>query len=278
MPRFGDRRSRTSARQITLDENSHQGIAEQEVRSTYLPEQNPGAPIAGPLSSSEPVYVIAERMVSHPSSGITRYEGGPGRGRARLWQKDELIEARTLVLERDSRRLTAEGEVITLFLEGGGESPQRSRSPIRTSAERMVYTDHDRRAHYQGGVILRRGDSTLKAATLDAHLLPADQVQPGQSRLQRVLARGGVEMLDSSAGRQRSGAAELAEYFASEQKIVLRGGQPYLYDPQRGYTRGPELTYYIRDDRILVRGDSAARTVTEHRVRTRRKAPPQQPP
>ena len=277
-PEIWDRRSRTSARQITLDEDSNQGTARQQVRSTYLPQQNPGSAAAGLLSGSDPVYVIAEGMVSQPSRGVTRYEGGPGQGRVRLWQKGEVIEARTLVLERQPRRLTAEDEVVTLFLEAGTESQQQVRSPIRISAQRLVYTDQDRRAHYQGGVLLRRGDSLVKAATLEAHLLPANQEQAGHSRLQRAVARGGVEILDFSAGRQRKGAANVAEYFASEEKMILRGGQPYLYDPQRGYTRGPELTYYIRDDRIFVDGDGAARTVTEHRVRARQQKALRQPP
>ena len=277
-PEIGDRRSRTSARRITLDEDSSQGTAEQQVRSTYLPQQNPGPAVAGPLSGSDPVHVIAERMLSQPSRGATRYEGGPGRKRVRLWQKGDVIEARTLVLEREPRRLTAEGEVVTLFLEAGAKSPQQARSPIRIRAQRLVYTDQDRRAHYQGGVVLQRGDSVVKAVTLEAHLLPANQVCAGQSRLQRAVARGGVEILDFSAGRQRSGAADVAEYFASEEKMILRGGQPYLYDLQRGYTRGSELTYYIRDDRIFVDGDGAARTVTEHRVPTRQQKPPPQPP
>ncbi len=277
-PEVWDRQSRTSARQITLDEDSKQGTAKQQVRSTYVPQQNPGSAGAGPLSGSDPVHVIAERMVSQPNRGVIRYEGGPGRGRVRLWQKGEVIEARTLVLERERRRLTAQEEVVTLFPEAGAKSEQQTRSPIRISAQRLVYTDQDRRAHYQGGVLLRRGDSVVKASTLEAHLLPANQEQAGHSRLQRAVARGGVEILDFSAGQQRRAAADTAEYFSSEEKVILRGGQPYVYDPQRGYTRGPELTYYIRDDRIFVDGDGEARTVTEHRVRTRQQKPPPQRP
>ena len=277
-PEVWDRQSRTSARQITLDEDSKQGTATQQVRSTYLPQQNPGSAGAGPLSGSDPVHVIAERMVSQHSRGVIRYEGGPGRGRVRLWQKGEVIEARTLVLERERRRLTAQDEVVTLFPEAGAKSEQQARSPIQISAQRLVYTDQDRRAYYQGGVLLRRGDSVVKATTLEAHLLPANQAQAGHSRLQRAVARGGVEILDFSAGQQRRGAADMAEYFSSEEKVILRGGQPYVYDPQRGYTRGAELTYYIRDDRFFVDGDGATRTVTEHRVRTRQQKPPPQRP
>ncbi len=277
-PEVWDRQSRTSARQITLDEDSKQGTAKQQVRSTYLPQQNSGSAGAGPLSGSDPVHVIAERMVSQPNRGVIRYEGGPGQGRVRLWQKGEVIEARTLVLEREPRRLTAQDEVVTLFPEAGAKSEQQARSPIRISAQRLVYTDQDRRAHYQGGVLLRQGDSVVKAATLEAHLLPANQEQAGHSCLQRAVARGGVEIVDFSAGQQRRGAADMAEYFASEEKVILRGGQPYVYDPQRGYTRGAELTYYIRDDRIFVDGDGETRTVTEHRVRTRQQKPPPQRP
>lgn len=269
-PEVWDASTRTSARQITLDQKTNEGLAEGDVRSTHLAEEKPERPVPGPLSAKEPAHVIAERMVSNSRTGVTRYEGGPSGKRVRLWQKEDLILARTLVLEREERRMTAEGEVVTVLVESAAASSSQRRQPVWISAERMVYTDHDRRARYERRVLLRRQDSTTTAALLDAYLLPAEQVKPGQSRLERALARGNVEIQESSDGKVRRAAAELAEYLSAEEKMILSGGEPYLFDEQRGYTRGRQLTYYIRDDRIFVHGDGAARAVTEHRVTTRR--------
>jgi len=269
-PEVWDAHTRTSARQITLDQKTNDGIAEGDVRSTHLPEEKSGRPVPGTLSAREPVHVVAARMVSNSKTGLTRYEGGSAGKRVRLWQKEDLIFARTLVLEREARRMTAEGDVTTLLVEGAQNGAVGARRPISISAERMIYTEQDRRAHYEGRVLLRRQESTTRSAALDAYLLPAEEVKPGQSRLERAVARGNVEIQELAAGRLRRAAAEVAEYSSSDEKMTLSGGEPYLFDEQRGYTRGRQLTYYMRDDRIFVHGDAAARTVTEHRVATRR--------
>jgi lipopolysaccharide export system protein LptA len=212
---------------------------------------------------------------------VTRYESAPGGWRVRLWQNKDVIEARTVVLEREERRLTAQGEVTTVFTEsspGATAAPvatpapadERPSRPIFISADSLVYTDADRRAHYERRVLLRREASTIKSAALDTYLLPADEVKPGQSRLERALARGAVQIMETSPRGKRRGAAEMAEYVSAEDKMVLSGGEPYIFDEQRGYTRGRQLTYYVRDDRIFVHGDNVARTVTEQRVTKRR--------
>ncbi len=276
-PEVWDAHARTSARQITLDQKTDTGTAEHEVRSTHVPEEKPGQAGPGLLSGKDPVHVIAERMVSNTKTGVTRYEAGSGGKRVRLWQKEDVIEARTILLERKERRLTAEGDVATVLVEAvsdsplpnSGPAPGAARRPIFIRAEHLVYTDHDRRAHYERGVVMRRPASTLKAAALDAYLFPAEEVKPGQSRLERAVARGSVEIVESSPDGMRRAGAELAEYLSAEEKMVLSGGDPYVYDEQRGYTRGRQLTYYVRDDRIFVHGEQGSRTVTEHSV-TRR--------
>jgi lipopolysaccharide export system protein LptA len=296
-PEVWDTHDRTSARQITLNQSDDSGLAEGEVRSTHVPEEKDGRPAStGPLAGKDPVHILAERMVSASRGAVTRYESAPGGPRVRLWQDKDVIEARTVVVERDERRLTAEGDVASVFTESSGDSgnkpPSGSRPPglsrgadpqaatgqvgslspqrpVFISGDNMVYTDNDRKAHYQGHVLLRRAENTMRSAALDAYLVPADQAKPGQSRLERALARGTVKISESSARGPRRAAAEIAEYFVADDKMVLSGGDPYIFDEQRGYTRGRQLTYYVRDDRIFVHGDGVARTVTEQRVTKR---------
>lgn len=281
-PEVRDSHTRTSARRITLDQKNDTSMAEQEVRSTHVPEEKAGKTAStGPLSGKEPVHAIADRMVSSGRGAVTRYESAPDGPRVRLWQDQDVIEARGVVIEREQRRMTAQGEVATVLSERAGASPQAAGAaagqpkpggqaqPVFVTADSLVYTDNDQRAHYQGRVVLRRQESALRAVALDAFLVPAEQVKPGESRLERAMARGAVRIDESSARGVLRAAAEAAEYVAAEDKMVLSGGQPYIFDEQRGYTRGRQLTYYTRDDRIFVHGDGIARTVTEQRVTQR---------
>jgi lipopolysaccharide export system protein LptA len=296
-PEVWDSHTRTSARRIILDQKNDTGIAEQEVRSTHVPEEKAGKTAStGPLTGKGPVHAIAARMVSGARGAVTRYESAPGGPRVRLWQDQDVMEARSILIEREQQRMTAQGEVATVFSERAGAPPQAApqnprppapaagaaagaaagqpnqsgpAQPIFITADSLIYTDNEQRAHYQGRVVLRRQESVMRSAALDVFLVPAEEVKPGQSRLERAMARGAVRIDESSARGVRRAAADIAEYVAAEDKMVLSGGEPYIFDEQRGYTRGRQLTYYTRDDRIFVHGDGAARTITEQRVTQR---------
>jgi lipopolysaccharide export system protein LptA len=306
-PEVWDDERRTSARQITLDQKNDSGVADQDVRTVYLPREAAKSPtggtpertqrgIAGPLSARDPVYVIAAHMEANSRTGVTRYQSAPNGPRVRLWQNHDVIEARALVFDRDERKLTAEGQVATVLVESSTSAPARTPSsetrapagapgaparggvpaaasdvrPIRITAETMVYTDSDHRAHYERQVTLRRLGTVVNSASLDAYLIPSDQATPGESRLERAVARGSVEIQDGSPGAERRAGAESAEYTTADEKMILSGGQPYVFDEQSGYTRGRQLTYYVRNDSIFVHGDASSRTFTEQRVKKRR--------
>jgi hypothetical protein len=55
-------------------------------------------------------------------------------------------------------------------------------------------------------------------------------------------------------------------YTAEDQKFVLSGGNPTLYDAQEGTTTGRQLTFHIADDTIIVDSAEGMRTLTKHRV------------
>jgi lipopolysaccharide export system protein LptA len=64
----------------------------------------------------------------------------------------------------------------------------------------------------------------------------------------------------------RRGTADRGVYTAVDQKFVLSGGTPTLYDGSEGATTGRELTFYIADDTIIVDSGNGQRTLTRHRV------------
>jgi hypothetical protein len=55
-------------------------------------------------------------------------------------------------------------------------------------------------------------------------------------------------------------------YTASEDKFVLTGGPPSIFDAEHGKITGDSLTFYNRDDRVLVEGGNSSPTVTQTQV------------
>ena len=55
-------------------------------------------------------------------------------------------------------------------------------------------------------------------------------------------------------------------YTAAEDKFVMTGGPPSIFDAERGKITGDSLTFYKRDDRVLVEGKETSPAVTTTRV------------
>ncbi len=263
--RVWDETSSTTGDFLFLDQKEDFFRAEGKVTSIHRDKPHPGRPAAAApealFSTDRPLYATAARLESRDGSRRLEYSGS-----ARLWQEGNSIRADRLRLDRDGRVLSAQGNVESLLVEQGP-----SRRLLRVTADALLYTDQNRRALYTGNVALRREGMTVKAPQLEAFLRPEKSTGPGESRLERALASGGVEILETpAAGRpllSRRATAENAEYVSGEERVVLRGGRPAIEQPGRGSTQGEELTYYLGDDRLLVKGQPGARSRTRQRLK-----------
>lgn len=86
--------------------------------------------------------------------------------------------------------------------------------------------------------------------------------EQGASQINRAVGRGGVVVEEGD----RRATAETGVYTAEDQKFVLSGGNPTIYDASEGTTVGRELTFYIASDTIIVDSGNGLRTLTKHRV------------
>jgi lipopolysaccharide export system protein LptA len=77
-----------------------------------------------------------------------------------------------------------------------------------------------------------------------------------------MVAEGNVVVQE--LGRKATGN-ELA-YTVADDKFVLSGGTPSIFDAERGKIRGDSLTFFRHDDRVLVEGKDSSPTVTQTRV------------
>jgi lipopolysaccharide export system protein LptA len=268
----------TTADRMRINRVTGEALAEGTVKSTYseMKEQPSGALLA----SSSPIHVTASTMTTRSNpSGIAVYSGN-----VRLWQDANMIEAPTIQFDRNHRAVVAEGSaqhpVRTTLIQsekanraengsklgqkGTGPSPS---TPITITGLKLTYADSERKIHYQGGVVAKAAEFTASADTLDAVLLPRSQSTSNQSiatpgQLDRIMAQGNVVIQQPN----RRAEGQKLVYTVAEDKFVLSGGPPSIFDAEQGKITGVSLTFFRRDDRVLVEGEASNPVVTQTRV------------
>ncbi|HWR51640.1 MAG TPA: LptA/OstA family protein [Bryobacteraceae bacterium] len=263
--RFQDAAGSVAADRIDVAQNTGDLVAEGNVVSTRMPEQKAKSSSAM-LSSEEPMEGRARRMTTADRNRRIRYEGS-----AVVWQGSNRLSGEAIDINRAERKLSARGKVRTQFADersptaGGPQGkaavPARAPAFVVVEASALDYNEADRIAHYTGGARLMRPGMDVRAAEIRAFLNDSS----ADSTLDRAIADGGVRILRTDGGRTLNGTSEHAEYYAAEQKIVLTGGQPVLDDSSRGVTRGRELTYLAKDDKLLVNGAERAPVISDIR-------------
>ena len=260
-PRVVDKGMVTTARLMRLNRLSGDATAEGDVKSTYndLNSQPDGAILA----SSTPIHVTAHSMSLHAASAIATYTGD-----VRLWQDANGVQAPALDFDRMQRSIRAHGtpvsRISTLLLQ-----KDRSGKPTTVTVEsnQLTYTDSQRKIHFEGDVTARNGDLTIASREMDAFLAPRGRDTPAQptagpGQLEKIVASG--QVLITQPGRRASG--EQLVYTATDDKFALSGGSPSIFDAERGKITGVSLTFFRRDDRVLVEGSNSAPTVTQTQV------------
>jgi lipopolysaccharide export system protein LptA len=270
-PRVTGQAMETTAKTIRINRSTGQAVAETEVKSTYneVKEQPNGALLA----SSSPIHVTAANMTVRNDPGIALYTGN-----VRLWQDTNVIEAPTIQFDRAHRFVTAQGTasrpVQTILTQPqktasgkGSTATSQASSSIFITAGRLTYADADRKIHYEDGVVAKGPDFSASCGTLDAYLLPrgessANQSLGGSGQLERMVAQGDVRVQQPT----RRAEGQKLVYTSADDKFVLTGGPPSIFDAERGKITGVSLTFFRRDDRVLVEGEASTPVVTRTRV------------
>jgi lipopolysaccharide export system protein LptA len=278
-PRVINGGMQTTAKTIRINRATGDALADGTVKSTYseLKEQPDGALLA----SSSPIHVTARSMTAHSAAGTALYSGN-----ARLWQDANIIEAPTIEFDRDRRFVTAQGtdaqpvQTILVQMEKAAApgvnkegtkaknpSQLNRSSPISITAAKLTYADSERRVHYEGGVVAKAADFTASARNADAYLLSRSQTSTNQSfagpgQLDRMVAQD--EVVIQQPDRRAEG--QKLVYTAADDKFVLTGGPPSIFDAEQGKITGVSLTFFRRDDRVLVEGEASTPVVTQTRV------------
>jgi lipopolysaccharide export system protein LptA len=131
----------------------------------------------------------------------------------------------------------------------------------------LTYLDNERKARFEGSVVLRSADTTVSAERADVYLQARGQAavasgQPAPSQIERIVAEGQIKIRQPN----RLATGQKLVYSAGEGKFVMAGGPPSIFDAERGKITGDSLTFYNHDDRVVVDSSSSSPTVTHTRV------------
>jgi lipopolysaccharide export system protein LptA len=282
----------TTARIMRLNRATGAAFSEGGVKSTYSDVQ--AQPDGALLSSSSPIHVTAGTMTVHRASAVALYTGS-----ARLWQDANVVSAPVIEFDRDRRSVVARassdrgsanrGSADYGSAQGSADpaasaSTSRSQSvstvlvqtdksgkvmPVAVTASRLTYTDSERRAYFEGGVIAKSADFSISSEQMEVFLEPrgpaasgGGQSLGGTARLDRIVARN--QVLVTQPTRRATG--DQLVYIAVGDKFVLTGGPPCIFDAEHGKITGVSLTLFRTDDRVLVEGSDTSPSVSQTRV------------
>jgi len=251
-----DAGSETHAPKITFFQATGDIEAEGPVRSTDFASKSTSLQM-----SPVPANLSADHMRANSKTGRAVYTG-----HARLWQGASVLEAETIELLRPTRILNATGNVRAVFPQAPQPGAAPGSAPVwHISSGLLTYWDAEDRAHLEKNVFVQSADQKMRSPQLELFFTRtgADkQGSGGSSQISRAVGTGGVVVEQGD----RRGTAEHGLYTAADEKFVLTGGTPTLFDPVEGTTTGRELTFYRADDTIVVDSGNGLRTLTKHRV------------
>ena len=265
-PRVAQAGMTTSAKTMRMNRATGDAFAEGEVKSTYSDlKPQPGGAL---LASSDPIHVTAQSMTAHKTPAVALYTGD-----ARLWQNANVVEAPSIEFDRDQRSVVAHESatrrVSTVMVQADKSGKT---APAIITSGRLSYKDDERKAHFEGGVVARSQDATITSKGMDVFLQPRSEPRrqgasgnppgAGAEKLDKIVAAGQVVITQPT----RRATGEQLVYTAEDDKYVLTGGSPSIFDAERGKITGVSLTFFRTGDRVLVEGNEAYPAVTHTRV------------
>jgi lipopolysaccharide export system protein LptA len=267
-----DATTETKAARITFVQTTGDIRAEGGVRSTDFAARGNGVQLA-----AAPANLSSDSMQGNSRNGRAVYTG-----HARLWQGDSVMEADSIELLRETKVLSAVGNVRAVFPQAAGQSAaqpvpavQKKSKLWHVTAGTLTYRDTENRAHLEKNVVAQSAELSMRGAAVDLYFTRSEKPNsngPGGSapassaagaqQISRAVGTGGVTVEQGT----RKATADRGEYTAAAGKFVMSGGTPTIFDASEGTTTGRQLTFFLADDTIIVDSENGSRTLTKHRV------------
>ncbi len=253
-PQLWDSSARANADEIDANLETSESELRGHVRTTYFSRESTGG--SAPFKNrKDPVTIASDRALVKHREGAARYIGN-----VRAWQGDDFVRSDNMELDKGERVMTAWGNAQSAFydFEREVEKGRKQVVPVFATADRIVYTDANRTAHYEGVVKISQGTDRIDAAVADA-------VMDEEHKLVSLTASKEVVMTQPS----RRATGDQVVYTAATDTAVLTGNLAMVEDREReAVTKSAKLTLHLRDARIEANDDNNDRSGTKRRVKT----------
>lgn len=245
-PTVWDSRARTKASEIDSDTRNDISYSRGKTATTYYSQEQTGG--ATPFSKvKSPVYIVSDRAEFRHTEGIAVYIGN-----ARAWQDDNFVRGDQITLYRENKRMESRGNVQSAIYQVRRKEQDGSRSvvPVFATSDSMWYSDTDRIVHYEGNVDVKQGTDRITSGVTDVYLLKET------NELEKSVAQRDVVLTQPG----RRGTGDWAQYTATDETVVLKGGPARVEDTENGSTEGGRLTVYLRESRVVVDTSNGAQS------------------
>ena len=255
-PKIEDESATTTGEVVQYDRAQKVLSVRGGVRSVMRPRDDAEAtPFSSSSNSQSPSVVTSDLMEYWTEASRARYSG-----KVQMLSEDGQLSARALELRDGGSQVEADGDIHHLLFRkevdssgktankntsGAAKSkmkPASRNSPVLVRCSHMRYLDQQNTVQYSDNVSLQSDDMVMNADTVDA-ILGSDR-----RSIERATAQGRLQM--HQAGREIKG--QTGEYYFDLGKCVVTGNPAEIRDPQKAKSVARRLTFFTRDDRILV--------------------------
>ena len=201
---------------------------------------NAGRAMSGPFTSGkEPTLITAQKLEMRDKEGVAIYSHN-----AWVRQDESFVHAETVELYNATQEMIAKTNVSsqTQFAGDAKAAARTPRLPTKIQADRMHYRQKDQRIYYEKGVRLLHNGTEINAETADLFM------DGNENRVEKAYFKKRVTIKQP----ERQGHGDEAEYYASEDKIVLIGNLAEIDSKSKGKSIGKRLTIYNNGDKIFI--------------------------
>ncbi len=239
-PTAWDGSSRARAKEIDWDTRAKHSYLRGGVSTTYYSRTKMGdsAPFA---SSDKPVFITSRDADFDLDAKVTTFTGN-----ARGWQENNYVRSDRLIIWQTEGKMFADGNVQSALFDAKQKAGSKNADvPVYASSRTLAYDKNSRVLQYNENTDIRQGTDRLTAGKTDVYLTEKNEVSKTIAQTSVVLTQPG-----------RKATGDWVQYTTADEVAILRGSPANVSDAENGSSQAAELTFFMRDRRVISEGRS----------------------
>ena len=243
-PTVWDSSARAKAKEIDWDTKNQKSFLRSGVSTTYYSQRQTGG--ATPFSdASKPVFVTADSAEFDHRAETAVYSGN-----ARGWQEKSFVRGDKFHIQQRQGQFDATGGVQSLLYDvKRKENGRETLVPVSASANALTYLRDTRLLRYTENVDVRQATDRITGGRADIYLSESNEIARSEFQQSVVITQP-----------NRRASAEVANYNASDESVILRGNPARVEDAENGTSQAAQMTIFLRSNRVATEGRTPQNT------------------